>query len=151
MAQSAEEFLASHELITLASATKSGEPHACDLLYVSEGTTVFFALNPGSQTARNLKENPRASVSVGDAPDEGEDWTAARGIQVTGDVVDIEGDEERDCGQKFLARYPYLDDVFAGGDFWRLDATEVHYVHNDEEGDESIQALGVEWKREKVK
>src|SRR4051812_38021678 len=112
MAQSAEEFLASHELITLASASTSGEPHACDLLYVSDGTTIFFALNAGSQTAKNLTENPRASVSVGDAPDEGEDWTAARGIQLTGDVVDIVDEEERLCGEKFVERYPYLSDVF---------------------------------------
>ena len=150
MGQSAEEFLASHELITLATASKSGEPHACDLFYVSDGTTVFFSVNPGSQTAKNLKENPRGSVSVGDAPDEGQDWTAARGIQITGNAFDIEGDEEQEIGKRVAARYPYLDDVFAGGDFWRLDPTEVHYVHNDEEGDETIQALGVEWKREKV-
>ena len=150
MGMSAEEFLASHELITLATASSGGEPHACDLFYVSEGTTVFFSVNPGSQTAKNLKENPRAAVSVGDAPDEGQDWTAARGIQISGTVIDIEGEEEQEAGKKVAARYPYLDDVFSGGDFWLLDPTEVHYVHNDEEGDESIEALGVEWKRSKV-
>ena len=150
MPQSAESFLAQHELLTLATSSKSGEPHAASVFYATDGTTIFFSVPPGSVSHRNLKENPRASVAVGDAPDEGEDASAARGIQITGDVSDIDGDEEKAAGAKVSARYPYLGDVFSGGDFFRLDPTEVHYVHNDEDGDESFEALGVTWKRETV-
>ena len=150
MPHSAQEFLAAHELLTLATASSSGEPHACSIFYISDGTTVFFSVAPNSQSHKNLKENPRASIAVGDAPDEGQDASAARGIQITGNVVDIDGDEERDTGAKVAARYSYLDDVFSGGDFFRLDATEVHYVHNDEAGDEAFEALGVQWLRETI-
>ena len=48
------------------------------------------------------------------------------------------------------ARYSYLDDVFSGGDFFRLDATEVHYVDNSSDGDEAFEALGVAWQRQTV-
>ncbi len=150
MSPAAAEFLASHELLTLATSSSSGEPHACSIFYVTDGTTVFFSVNPNSQSHKNLKENPRASIAVGDAPDEGEDWHAAKGIQITGDVVDIEGDEEREAGAKVAARYSYLDDVFSGGDFFRLDPTEIHYVDNSESGDEAFEALGVEWQRQTV-
>jgi uncharacterized protein YhbP (UPF0306 family) len=151
MGQSAEAFLADHELLTLATSSKSGEPHACSVFYATDGTTVYFSVAPGSQSHQNLSENARGSIAVGDAPDEGQDASAARGIQITGDVVDVHGDEEKQAGAKVAARYPYLGDVFSGGDFFRLDPTEIHYVHNDEDGDESFSALGVEWKRETVK
>lgn len=150
MSQSAEAFLASHELLTLATASSSGEPHAAPVFYATDGTTVYFSLNANSQSYKNIKENGRASVAVGDAPDAGEDWKAAKGIQITGDVTDIEGDEEREAGQKVAARYSYLDDVFSGGDFFRLDPTEVHYVDNSTDGDEAFEALGVQWKRSTV-
>lgn len=150
MSQSAEDFLAAHELLTLATASSSGEPHAAPVFYATDGTTVYFSLNANSQSYKNIKENGRASVAVGDAPDAGEDWKAAKGIQITGDVTDIEGDEEREAGQKVAARYSYLDDVFSGGDFFRLDPTEVHYVDNSTDGDEAFEALGVQWKRSTV-
>ena len=150
MNQSAEAFLASHELLTLATSSTSGEPHACSVFYATDGTTVFFSVAPNSQSHKNLKENPRASIAVGDAPDEGEDWKAAKGIQITGDVTDIEGDEEAAAGAKVAARYSYLDDVFSGGDFFKLEATEVHYVDNSEAGDEHFDALGVSWQRQTV-
>ncbi len=150
MSQSAEAFLASHELLTLATASSSGEPHAAPVFYATDGTTVYFSLNASSQSYKNIQENGRASVAVGDAPDAGQDWKAAKGIQITGDVTDIEGDEEREAGEKVAARYSYLDDVFSGGDFFRLDPDEVHYVDNSGDGDEAFEALGVEWKRSTV-
>ena len=58
--------------------------------------------------------------------------------------------KSRRSGQKVAARYSYLDDVFSGGDFFRLDPTEVHYVDNSTDGDEAFEALGVEWKRSSV-
>ena len=82
-----------------ATASSSGEPHAAPVFYATEGTTVFFSLNASSQSYKNIKENGRASVAVGDAPDDGQDWTAAKGIQITGSVTDIDGDEERDGEQ----------------------------------------------------
>jgi uncharacterized protein YhbP (UPF0306 family) len=120
------------------------------VFYATDGTTIFFSVAPNSQSHKNLKENPRASIAVGDAPDEGEDWKAAKGIQVTGDVTDIEGDEEAAAGAKVAARYSYLDDVFSGGDFFKLEPTEVHYVDNSEDGDEHFDALGVSWQRQTV-
>ncbi len=150
MPHSAENFLASHELLTLATSSSTGEPHACSVFYATEGTTVYFSVSPDSQSHKNLQANPRASVAVGDAPDEGQDWKAAKGIQITGDVTDIHGDEEREAGAKVAARYSYLDDVFSGGDFFRLDATEVHYVDNSSDGDEAFEALGVAWQRQTV-
>lgn len=150
MSQSAEEFLASHELLTLATASSTGEPHAAPVFYATDGLSVFFSLNANSQSYKNIKANGRASVAVGDAPDPGQDWTAAKGLQITGTVTDIDGDEEREAGEKVAARYSFLDDVFSGGDFFRLDAEDVKYVDNSSDGDEAFEALGVEWKRSTV-
>ena len=34
--------------------------------------------------------------------------------------------------------------------YWRLDAGDVRYVHNDEGGNETFESLGQTWTREKV-
>jgi uncharacterized protein YhbP (UPF0306 family) len=150
MSMSAEEFLASQELLTLATASSSGVPHAAPIFFATEGTKIFFSLNHNSQSYKNIMENGRAAIAEGDAPDEGEDWTAAKGIQMVGTVVDVEDEEERQAGQLVAARYSYLDDVFSGGDFFRFDPSEVHYVDNSREGDDAFEALGVEWQRTTV-
>lgn len=148
MAQSAHEYLASHELLTVATATKDGVPHATPVFYVSEGSTVWFSCSDETQTGKNLSENAYASVAVADAPDEGEDWSHARGIQVWGPVEKLAGDDAG-VAAKFKERYPHLDEP-TGAPFYKLTPDEVHYIHNDEDGDEDFEALGVHWVRETI-
>ena len=146
MAQSAFEYLSSHVLLNLATASGDGRPHAAPIFYVSEGNAVFFSMAPTSESARNVEANPVASISVADVPD---DWTKARGLQITGRVSQVSGDEQARVGALFQERFSFLQDA-ASYPYYRLDPEEVHYVHNDEEADEDIEALGVHWHRETV-
>ena len=78
MADPVQDYLGSHSLLTLVTASKNGIPHVAPVIYVNDGTTVFFSIAPGSTSAANLAENPVAAIGVADSPD---DWNAAQGAQ----------------------------------------------------------------------
>ena len=54
------------------------------------------------------------------------------------------------AGQLFQAKFPHLGDAAMHTHYWRLDADDIRYVHNDEGGNESFESLGQTWTREKV-
>lgn len=147
MPQSVEEYLASHKLLTLATASSGGRPHAAPNFYASEGLVLYFSFSPESESARNLAENPVAAIGVADVP---EDWRTAAGVQMTGRVSECDDEEDAKAKDLFLQRYPFLGDGVAASQYWRFDPDEVHYIHNDQEADEDIEALGVHWLRETV-
>ena len=147
MAESALEYLKSHFLLVLATADTDGSPHAAPMFYTSDGPKIYFSAPDDSQTAKNLKGNPKAAIAVAEMPSE---WTKARGLQLDGGVAELEGDEEARAAELFAARYPFLGDAASHTHYWRFDPAGVHYVHNDEPGDESFESLGQEWARETV-
>ncbi len=150
MPESAYEYLASHELLTIATASADGVPHAAPVFYVSEGPVVLFSTSDSSQTGQNLAANPYASIAVADAPDEGQDWSHARGLQIWGPVTRLDGADAEDALAAFRQAYPHLQDEVVSSPFYRLEPDEIHYIHNDEPGDETFEALGRAWRRETV-
>src|SRR5688572_21538742 len=99
---SAFEYLSSHKLLTLATSSSDGRPHAAPIFYVSDGGSIYFAVAPGSESARNLEANGVASVSVADVPD---DWSKARGLQITGRVSKASGDDQAKAAQLFSQQF----------------------------------------------
>jgi uncharacterized protein YhbP (UPF0306 family) len=150
MPETAYQYLKSHELLTIATASKSAVPHATPVFYVSDGPVVLFSCSDESQTGQNLAENAYAAVAVADAPDPGQDWSDARGLQIWGPVTRLEGADAEAAADAFRNAYPHLGDHVTGSPFYRLEPEEVHYIHNDESGDEDFEALGVHWIRETV-
>jgi uncharacterized protein YhbP (UPF0306 family) len=147
MPESALEYLNSHSLLFLATASSDGNVHVAPMFYATEGRGVFFSAPDGSETASNLKENPTAAFAVAEPPS---DWAKARGLQVEGPVTELEGDAEAAAGALFQAKFPHLGDDALHTHYWRLEAEDIRYVHNDESGNESFESLGQTWTREKV-
>src|SRR5689334_9334436 len=83
MATTVLDYLSSHSLATLATASKGGIPHATPAFYANDGVTIYFSVADDSTTARNLAENPVAAVGVSDEP---EQWGQATGAQLKGAV-----------------------------------------------------------------
>lgn len=146
MPESAFEYLNSHSLLFLATAD-GGAVHVAPMFYATEGKSIFFSAPDNSQTAANLKANSKAAVAVAEPP---ADWGKARGLQIEGTVTELDGDDEAAAGALFQAKFPHLGDAALHTHYWRLDATDIRYVHNDEAGQESFEALGQSWAREKV-
>ena len=146
MPESAFEYLNSHSLLFLATASGSSV-HVAPMFYATEGKSIFFSAPDGSQTATNLKSNPSAAVAVAEPP---ADWGKARGLQIEGSVTELDGDAEAAAGALFQAKFPHLGDAATHTHYWRLDAVDVRYVHNDEAGAEHYDSLGQTWTRDKV-
>lgn len=147
MPESAFEYLNSHSLLFLATASSDGNVHVAPMFYATDGRGVFFSAPDESDTARNLKENPTAAFAVAEPP---ADWGKARGLQVEGPVTELDGDAEAKAGELFKAKFPHLGDAALHTHYWRLEAEDVRYVHNDEGGNESFESLGQTWTREKL-
>lgn len=148
MSRSLYEYLDRHRLLTLATASRAAIPHAASAFYVNDGTSLYFSTSPGSVTAKNLAENPFAAVAVADDPEN--DLAEAKGVQITGSVVAVKGDEAARAAALFATRHPWLGD---GGDtpYFRLDPHDVRYVDNSQAGQEQVHALGVDWNRQVVR
>jgi uncharacterized protein YhbP (UPF0306 family) len=147
MAQSAFEYLATHEILTLATASASGQPNAAAMYYANEGSAIYFSAFPDSTTGKNLAENPKASVSVFE---ENADPGNARGLQLRGPVTELDGPEEDHAADLFAARYPQLGDGVRHTHYWRLDPSDIKYTHNDEGAEDTGTSLGITWSSEQV-
>jgi len=147
MPESAFDYLSSHSLLFLATASSSGDVHVAPMFYAAQERAIFFSAPDGSATATNLKQNPTAAIAVADEPS---DWSKARGLQIEGPVTELDGDAEAEVGKLFQAKFPHLGDAALHTHYWRLDANDVRYVHNDEGGNESFESLGQTWSRDKV-
>lgn len=141
------DYLKEHELMFLATASKTGNPHVSPMFYACEGKKIYFSAPPGSETDRWLQENPIAEIAVSEMPSE---WSKARGLQIEGPVTELDGDEETHAGELFKQRYPFLGDAAMHTHYWRLDAAEVIYMHTDDKNaDETQSSLGQTWAKSK--
>lgn len=143
----AMEYLKSHELLFLATCSLGGNPHVSPMFYACEGKKIYFSAPPGSETDRNLKENPIAEIAVSEMP---KDWKQAKGLQIEGPVTELDGEEEARAGELFKSRYSFLGDSATHTHYWRLDAQDIAYMHTDgANSDETQSSLGQTWAKSK--
>jgi uncharacterized protein YhbP (UPF0306 family) len=142
------EFLDSHELIVLCTASSAGVPHAAPSFFVLDGRNVIFTTSDRTQTGQNIAANATASLAAGDAPDEGQTWSDAKGIQITGKVIELSGDDAVSAAGMLRGRYRHLDDRILQSHFFRLEPTSIDYIAHADDGDEEFEPLGVDWTRE---
>ncbi len=146
--ESAYEFLGSHELLVICTASKEGVPHAAPSFYALDGRDILITLSEKSRTGSNLIANPIAAVGAGDAPDPGQTWSDAKGIQITAKAITLEGADADAAKDKIKAAYSHLGDSVLQSLCFRLTATSVDYIRNAPDGDEEFEPLGVDWTRE---
>jgi uncharacterized protein YhbP (UPF0306 family) len=146
--ETAYEFLGSLELIVIATASNDGLPHAAPSFYALEGKTIYFTTSPETRTGRNIAANGNAAVAAGDAPDPGQTWDDAKGIQIVGKVRQLSGDEAAKAADMLRANYSHLGDTILQSAFYALEPTTVDYIRNAPDGDEEFEPLGVDWTRE---
>lgn len=146
--EAAYEFLASQEVVVISTASADGLPHAAPSFYALQGRSVVFTTNSSTHTGRNLAANPRAAIAAGDAPDPGQTWSDARGIQIVGNVVSLSGADADAAATALRTAYPHLGEAVTRSHFYRLDPTTVDYIHHGASGDDEFAVLGVNWVRE---
>lgn len=146
--ESAYEFLGSQELLVICTASKEGVPHAAPSFYALDGQDVLISISDKSRTGSNLSDNPVAAIAAGDAPDPGQTWDDAKGIQIQAAATLLSGADADAAKEKIKAAYRHLGDSVLQTHCYRLKATSVDYIRNAPDGDEEFEPLGVDWTRE---
>ena len=138
------EYLRANSILSLASATPDGTPHATTLTYVNDGATFYVWMRPDTLTARQLDANPRVAFTIDTY---GEGGRAAEGVQASGEARQVLQPEERTrlLGM-FAEKFPGIDTSEARHlTFFKLLATQLHHISAPQE-----PKLGATYNRELV-
>src|SRR5687768_4859021 len=100
------DYLRAEATVTVATATRTGVPHAATMVYVADGITLYFCTRPDSTTARNVAQNPMVAFTVDQYS---ADWAQTRGVQGSGEcqVLLNAADIKRVVGL-FRSRFSFL-------------------------------------------
>ncbi len=102
-------YLDSHNLLTMATASKDGMPHAACLEYANEGMDVYVSTWMGSKKLKNIQNNPCVFYEVHDVTNINEDdIKKIKGLQVeaTGKVYQYPHPEFKRTFNVMLKKFP---------------------------------------------
>lgn len=121
------EYLAAQQILTLATASPRGVPHAATLLYVNDGVRLAFWMQPETMTARHLEENPVVAFAI-DRP--GGTWRETQSLQGTGECRQVRDPAEiARLGDRFGQKYSTATAKRAGSlVFYHLTPTSLAFV-----------------------
>lgn len=121
--QKIERFIAKHHVLTLATATPSGEPYCCNAFYAYDKASAAFIFTSDKSTrhAEMMMQNSRVAASV---VLETRIVGRIEGLQITGRIVSAtEGDKAL-----YIKRFPYT--AIANLTLWRLEADMMKLTDN---------------------
>jgi CRP-like cAMP-binding protein len=142
------DYLRSEATLTVATATRTGLPHAATMVYVADGITLYFCTRPESATARNLAQNPAVAFTIDEYA---ADWFKTRGVQGGGDCqVLLSADEIKRVIGLFRARFPFLSETSTTNlSVYRIVPTELRFI-DGASATPSGPALAMEYRRSLV-
>jgi PPOX class probable F420-dependent enzyme len=106
-----QRFLATKEIVVLATTQADGAPLAMPMWFLHDATTLAMISMEGTQKVRNLCRDARVCV-VAEAGGGGEE---IRGVTVQGRAEFLaDGPERRGLAERFHAKYPELARLWGG-------------------------------------
>ncbi len=81
------DFLNSHELGRLATASKKGFPHVVPIVYAMDGQDIIIAIDYGTKKLKNLRENKHVALVIDESD-------SHRGLMVEADCEILEHGKE---------------------------------------------------------
>ncbi len=119
-----QDFLRHHTTMSLATVSPEGLPQSAAVFYATDDDlNLYFLSEPNSRHGCNLKQNPRAAVTI---HADGQAWQEIRGLQIEGTVDWVAGLGQTALAAKVYAtRFDFLKGLLdaAGGSF-RSDASD---------------------------
>lgn len=98
--------LAGHSVMTLATASSDGHPHAVSLMYASDGHDLFWLSDPATVHSTHLHHRGRCAVTISGQFD---DFTVITGLKMRGRACRLSDVEAVRHGIALLgARHPFL-------------------------------------------
>lgn len=107
--QKAIKYLESHNLLTMATASKSGIPHAACLEYANKDMETFVSTWMGSRKLMNIKNNPQVFYEIHDVVDiNKDDIKNIKGLQVeaVGEVFQYPSENFKAAWDVMIKKYP---------------------------------------------
>jgi CRP-like cAMP-binding protein len=127
-------YLAGQRILTLATASGRGLPHAAMFCYVNDKWTFYVWTHPDNLTIRNIDANPAVSLTIGEYPAGSQ---PASGMQAAGQAaIVLDPAEIRQVHQLFAAKFPgLLPDLAFLRDlvFLRIRPADLAFVSNEAE------------------
>jgi uncharacterized protein YhbP (UPF0306 family) len=145
------DYLGSEKIITLATASPDGEPHASSFMYVNDGATLYFWARHTSTTAKHVQGNPRVSFAINEYV---QDWNKAKGIQGSGQSELVSsGDEVARVVGLFADKFPSPSSGASTTNitFFRITPTALQFIDNEGATvNVSDEDFGMEFHRQEV-
>ena len=98
----------------VATVGRAGVPHVVPVCHVLVDGKIYFASEAGAKKVENLRQNPRATVTVDLYSD---DWSNLKGVMVQGDAAIIRANPRfRKIRKLLYEKYPQYPDMSAIGE-----------------------------------
>ena len=134
-------YLANHTVFNLATSGPAGL-WASQVLYVHDGTSLYFTSVAATRHGQNMEANPRVAGTVSD---ECRRFTEMKGIQLEGTITKVTAlDERRRVLRAYFARFPFAAGLWNGladpdvialdpgiHGFYRIDPTLLLFTDNE--------------------
>ena len=92
--------------LAIATLREDGFPQNTTVSFVHDGLEIFFGVGTDSQKARNMRRDPRVSISM--TPPY-KDWSHIRGLSLAGQAREVTSDEETyEIARLMVRRFPQL-------------------------------------------
>lgn len=107
------DFLAAQSTLALGTAGLSdGRPQVAPLFFVHDDAfNLYWISDPDSRHSKNLADWNDVSAAIYASTWE---WTAIRGVQLEGDAMDVEDEDERSAGLAlYTQKFAFVNDRFA--------------------------------------
>ncbi len=99
--------------LTVATMRPDGYPQSTTVIFISDGTEVFFVCNKDSQKAANMEANDKVSYAATLPYD---NWEEIEGVSVGGHAVRMtDASELNRVGELMVSKYPQVTNYLAEG------------------------------------
>ena len=133
--QAALAYLATHQVMTLATVGEDGV-WATAVFYASDAFDLFFLSARHTRHAQNFAWQSHIAAAI---QEDYKDWPVIQGIQLEGDVVQLQGRELAAALALYQAKYPFLAQAappiqaaLTKVNWYRLRPTKLYFIDNSQ-------------------
>lgn len=126
-------YLATHQVMTLATYGLEGV-WATAVFYVNVGFNLFFLSAGHTRHAQNITAVSHIAATI---QEDYKDWSAIKGIQLEGEVIQLTGTNRQQAIAYYQQKYPYvspnnpqLATALQRVNWYRLTPTRLYFIDN---------------------